>query len=433
MRIPRPSTPAVLALLLTLAGTGCGGDAVEGAGESRAPSAEAGPVERRVLRDDSEASRALRSALERGALEGLAARIDASEGLLGVEAELLRARLLALEGKQLEVTPRVEAARAAAPGDPRVYATAAELHAAAGRLETAREELRRGVEACGMSPELLRAQGVVELCRQGGAARGLELVRRALEYDAELPFTDRLLGQAHLLLGKRALADRRPKAALEHARRSLEADRHELDARVFLADALAANGELPDAVKVLEELELDGHDRGAELALMYKRAAVGELVLGQKARALEYFRLARGAGLDDEALGSGADLLADAAEEAKRAGVAAFEAGEHDAAERHFERALAYDDSLLVVHSQLAVVHFQRQEFLPAATRWRHVLDTSLAEGLELPDPVHIYLAKALYGADEKDDARAVLEAYLEREPEGRWSGPSEALLAELR
>ena len=113
--------------------------------------------------------------------------------------------------------------------------------------------------------------------------------------------------------------------------------------------------------------------------------------------------------------------------------MAAFEAGENDAAERHFERALAYDDSLLVAHSQLAVVHFQRREFLPAATRWRHVLDTALAEGLELPDPVHIYLAKALYGAEEKDDARAVLEAYLEREPEGRWSAPSEALLAELR
>jgi tetratricopeptide (TPR) repeat protein len=410
----------------------CGESQVEGGTQARSGGSGAPEVRRRSERDGSAGARALRRALELGELTGIEALFEAARPSLGVEAELLAARLCALRRQDLQVSPLIENARAAAPADPRVYATAAELHAASGRLETAREELRRGVEACGMSPELLRAQGVLELCRQGGAARGLELVERALEYDPELPFTGRLKGQAHLLLGKRALAERRPAAALVHARQSLESDPGELDARLFFADCLAAAGELPSAVIVLEELEAEGHGRGAELALMYKRAALGELVLEQRDRALEYFRLAREAGLDDEQLGSGAGILRAAAEEAMRAGITAFEAGDLPTAELRFEHALRLDDSLLLVHSQLAVVLFQQKQFLPAATHWRRVLDEARAEELELPDPVHIYLAKALYAADAKSDARGVLQTYLAREPEGRWSEPTRVLLEEL-
>ena len=85
-----------------------------------------------------------------------------------------------------------------------------------------------------------------------------------------------------------------------------------------------------------------------------------------------------------------------------------------------------------MVHNHLAVVLFQQKEFLPAATHWRRVLDAAVAEDLELPEPVHIFLAKALSAADEKASAREVLEAYLAREPEGEWHSQTSDLLAQL-
>jgi len=428
---PRFGSRAAFALLALL-GAACGGGEVEGSEEAGAPSLRSVPAERSFVRDESEAARALRRALDLGLHEEIEERLEVARPTLGAELPLLEARWLALRGKDLNVTAVIEEARAATPDDPRVYATAAELHAAAGRLETAGEELRRGLEACGNAPEFLRSQAFVELSRQGGAARGLELLERALSYDPELPFTARAQGQAHLLLAKEAMAARRPMAALVEARKSLEHDPLDLDARLFLADALAANSDFPSAVRILEELEAEGHSRGGELALMYKRAALAELVLGHRERGVEYFRLAREAGLTEEELGTGVDVLRGAAEEAMREGMTAYEQGELETARMRFEHALRLDKDLLVVHGQLAAVLFQQEEYLPAATHWRQVLDTAIEEELELPEPVHIFLAKALYAADEKRAAKAALEAYLEREPEGEWREPTEALLAEL-
>lgn len=412
----------------------CGGSEVEGSEEASASEASSKPSVRTFERDESPAAQDLRRALDLGVFEfdEIEALFDSARPTLGVEAFLLEARFLAIQGQDMKVTPLIEAARAEAPDDARVYATAAEMHAASGRLETAREEIRRGLEACGSAPELLRSQAFVQLSQQGGAARGLQLLEKAREYDAELPFCDRAMAQAHLLIGKRALSDRRTRAALDSARASLESDPHDVDARLFFADALAANGEFPTAVTILEELEAEGQERGSELALMYKRAAMAELVLRQRDRAIEYFRLARQAGLTDEELGTGADILRDAAELAMQEGVKAFEKDDLETAQIRFEHALRLDDDLLVVHSQLAVVFFRQKKYLPAATHWRRVLDVAIEDELELPEPVHIFLAKALYAADEKLAAKAALEAYLEREPEGAWHEQTQALLGEL-
>lgn len=429
------TAPLLLAgsLLATLLlSIGCGGSEVEGGEESQSASqAEKAPM-RLVERDRSEAANALRKALDLGELGEIDDLFEAARPTLGVEALLLDARLYALYGRDLNVTPKIEEARAEAPEDPRVYATSAELHAASGRLDTARAEIRRGLDACGSAPELLRAQAFVQLSQQGGAERGLALLVQALQYDADLPFCARAKAQAHLLLAKKAMSERRTKTALEQVELSLASDPFDIDARLFFADALAANGEFPDAVSVLEQLETDGEDRGGELALMYKRAAMAELLLRQRDRAIEYFRLARESGLSDEELGTGADILNTAATQAMEEGVKAFAQDDLDAARVHFERALGLDNGLLVCHSQLAVVLFRQGKNLPAATHWRTVLDVSIEEELDLPDPVHIFLAKALYAADEKLAAKAALEAYLEREPEGRWREQTEALLGEL-
>jgi len=422
-----------LSFLIALAA--CGGDEVEGGGTKGPASGATGrdtPVEIRVQRVEGEAVAGLRQALEFGDLQDIEARFDEVLPTLGVEGALLSARLWTMKGNDVEASTRIEFARAEAPDDPRVYATAAELNAASGRIETARDELRRGVDVCGMCPELLRAQGIIELCRQGGAARGLDLIDWALEHDPDLPFVDRPRGQGHLLLAKAALSQGRKRAALQEARLALSFDPEDADTKLFLVDALAANGDFPNAVLVLEELNAMGADRRSELALMYKRAGLAELVLGHRDAALEYFVKARAAGLEDDELGSAAEMLRAEAEIAMEAGVAAFEKRHLVEAREQFERALHLDDSLLVVHSQLAVVLFNQREFLPAAIHWRRVLDESIQNDIELPDPIHIFLSKALFGAGEKDAARSVLTAYLEREPEGRWADDTRALVADI-
>ncbi len=413
----------------------CGGDSEEAqTGTSSAHAAGGAPVKQAVQRFRSPDVQALRMALDLGlhrdAVE-LLEKVDPLE--LGIEHPLLLARLATLESRDVDVTPLIEKARAAAPTDARVYATAAELHAASGRLETAASELTRGLEACGASPELLRAQGVLMICKQGRAQQGIDLFLRALSYDKSLPFTVRPRAQGYLLLAKVALSEQRPQAALELAKLSLSLDSLDIDARLFFADVLASNGEYPDAVKVLEELQIEGLDRKSELSLMYKRAALGELVLGRKEASLDYFRMARAAGLSDDELGSGADQLAAAAKLAMNGGVESFRAGNLDLARIQFERALSYDPDSLVVKTQLAAVLFQQEKYLPAATHYREVLDVAIAEQLALPDPIHIFLAKALYKAGDANAAKQVLEAYIVRDPEGEWVSATGALLAELK
>jgi Tfp pilus assembly protein PilF len=432
MRSHIPSSVVRPPILFSFLLVACGQAEVPGGGESQEVRAEPSEYQAVFQRDDSEAARELRRNLDLGVLEGIESILDRARPTLGVEEPLLEARLFAIRGQDLKVTPMIEQARSSAPTDPRVYATAAELHAASGRLETAREEVRRGLEACGSAPELLRAQAFIQLSQQGGAQRGLALLERAREYDAEMPFMDRATAQAHLLLAKRALSEQRTRAALEQVKLSLSRDPFEVDARLLFADILAANGEFPQAVSILEELESEGHDRGGELALMYKRAAMAELVLRRRDQAIEFFRLAREAGLTDEELGTGGDILRGAAEQAMKDGVTAFEKGDLETARMRFEHSLRLDDSLLLVHGQLAVVLYRQQEFLPAATHWRRVLDDAIEADLVLPEPVHIFMAKALYAADEKLAARTALEAYLEREPEGKWHQSTSALLSEL-
>jgi tetratricopeptide (TPR) repeat protein len=420
--------PALALLLLP----SCGGGEDPGGAAAAAPRAAGSPVEVRVERDDSEGARALRRALEFGDLVEVEGLLDEVGPALGVEEELLRARLALLLGDDVGATTRVEAARRRAPEDPRVYATSAELNAAAGRLETAREEIERGAKACGMSPELLRARGVLELCRQGGAAKGLDLLGWALEHDPDLPFVDRPRGQAHLLLAKAAMSEGRKREALLAVTESLSHDPGDLDARLFLVDALATNGDFPRAVRVLEELCAEGHDRRSELALMYKRAAMGELILGHRDLALEYFVDAREAGLTEDELGSGAEMLRTRAEELMREGVEAFGGEDLEAAAATFEEALRHDPTLLVARAQLAVTLYRDGKPLPAATQWRRVLDEARAADLELPDPVHLHLARALVDAGEPAAARQVLEQELELAPAGRWAEETRALLAAL-
>ena len=115
-----------------------------------------------------------------------------------------------------------------------------------------------------------------------------------------------------------------------------------------------------------------------------------------------------------------------------RLGVEAFGDERLEEAAGAFEEALRYDPTLLVARAQLAVTLYRQEQFLPAATQWRRVLEQAREGGLELPEPIHLHLARALVEAGEPAAGRQVLEEELARAPEGRWAEETRALLAAL-
>ncbi|MAF66138.1 MAG: hypothetical protein CMJ84_10845 [Planctomycetes bacterium] len=432
------STAPFLAALVgaALLGVACGGggdaDGRDGPPTVRTGAAAA-PVASTRRSDDPRAVE-LRELLEFGHLARARALLAVGLEGLGLEGELLRARAAALAGDATTLARRIEAARALNADDPRVYATAAELHAAAGRFETAGSELERGRRACGPTAELLRAQGVVLLCQDGGAAAGLRLLEQALAVDPTLPFTARARSQAHLLLGREAFATQAPSVALDHALRAVLFDPEEIDARRFLADVRGARGELEEALAILEELVAEGRPLEGELAMLCRRAALASIVRGAREpgareRGLDLFVRARDLGLSAAELGSGAAILAGAAAVAEEEGLEAYEGGDRVLAAERFERALRLDPERLAARNHLAVVLFRAEDFAGAARHWATVLEQARSAGVELPEPVHLNLARALSRAGDAAGAREVLTAALERAPEGPWAEDSRRAL----
>src|SRR5688572_6538699 len=84
-----------------------------------------------------------------------------------LDAELLGARIHAAGGDDVMAVRAIEAARAGHATQARVYATAAEIHCAGGRLSSAEDEIREGLAMAGPTPDLTRARGVLALCRKG--------------------------------------------------------------------------------------------------------------------------------------------------------------------------------------------------------------------------------------------------------------------------
>lgn len=428
MHLRRPPRTLVLLGALSLwLPAACGPDEA-GAAAPAGPVAGRGPA--RLPRAADEGARELRRLLDLGHLAQARPLLAARSGELGVEGELLAARAAQLAGDDVEAGRRLEAARAAAPRSPEVYAVAAELHAAAGRLETARRELRAGLELSGApTPELLRAQAVLFLAGPGGAARGLELLERARREDPELPFCDRALAQALLLLAKEALRAGDAAASLLAVRRSLEHDPEEVEARRLLSDVLAAQRRLEEALAVLEELAAEGHPVGAELSLMQKRAAMGALLRRDRPRALELFARARAGSLTEEDLGIGARLLAEAAVAEYERAQGLLAEGRAEEGTAALETAVFYEPDYLAARYHLGVLRFQAGDPAAAATHFARVVERAHLDGIELPDPAHISLHHALRAADRPADARAALELYLERTPTGRYAEATRALL----
>ncbi|MDZ4772145.1 MAG: hypothetical protein SGI72_03325 [Planctomycetota bacterium] len=374
----------------------------------------------------------LRRALTFGDTSEVAGLLDASNDA-GVEAPLLRARALALDAKgTIEALRLVQTVREIAPSNPEVYATAAEIYASRSSFESGWQEVERGLAACGESAEFSRARGVLWISRENGAKKGLEHLERARTIDADLPFMERALGQAHLLVAKFEAQAGRKESALEHARASLSFDPDDVDAKRFLSDAYADALDFQAAIAVLSGLVQDGRPLASELASLHKKAGMSALLEHDRGRALDHFVAARELGLDDTELASGAALLDQEARLETEKGLAALEKRDLAAAEVAFRAAVRYEPGMLAPRNHLGVALYARGQFGEAAALWRSVLKEARAEGLVLPDPVHMNLARALKSAGESAAARAALDEYLALEPEGVWRAETLALRESL-
>ncbi|MFN0245146.1 MAG: tetratricopeptide repeat protein [Planctomycetota bacterium] len=411
----------------------CSRDGASGSesGSADASVASSAARSKRASRSTSAGLVLLRGHLDFGRLAEALALTDEIARAEG-EAPVLRARLAALSGKTIDALRNLESARAANPSDPDLYATAAEIYAIAERKETAWSELERGEKACGLAPEILRAKGILWLTREGGAARALGYLEEARRADPTLPYCDRALAQAHVLVAKDAARAGDWQVALASAQRSIEHDPDDTDVRRFLADARSANGDFDGALAILVELAAAGEPLQGDLASTHKRAAMACLIRRERERALEHFAAARRYGLGDDELGTGARLLDEEAQAQVEKGVAAYERSDLDAAERSFRASLACQPDSPTAQNHLAVVLFQRRSFAEAAELWQRVLATALKEGLDLPEPVHLNLAKAQFQAGDPTAARATLEAYLARTPDGTWAEPTQQMLTLL-
>lgn len=414
-------------MLLALALAGCGGASDES--DARGSLARAASARPAAPARDPRFLEACRS-LERGDL-GAARRLSLALGA-DVDSELFRARLAADEGDDIGAVRLVERARATHPRDARVFATAAEIHAASARLDSAEAEIRAGLAACGPSPEFARARAVLALARPGGARTALGHLDAAQREDRDLPYCARPRAQAHVLIGSAALAATDLATALAAARAALDLLPEDRDARELEADALASFGDLDAAIERYEGLFAEGAPVSHALTSLLLRGAAKALVDRDRAKAAERYVRARTLGATEDELGFGRTLLADEARACADEGLDLYEAGELAGARAKFEAALRLDPQSIEAENHLAVVLFKQGDHAAAAGRWQRVLELSRARGVALPEPVHLNLARALHQAGRAEGIRAVLEDYLAREPEGAWADATREMLARV-
>jgi len=395
---------------------------------SSEPARPLGPPQ--LPRDRTEGYLAAAAAYERGDFaksEELRLKLPSS-----FDVELLGARLLAARGDEIAAVRAIESARARLPGQTRVQATAAEIHAAALRFDSAEAEIREGLALSGPTPDLTRARGVLALVRENGARKGLEHLLAAREAEPALEFCAQPLSQAHLLLGNAALAAQDALDAAGHAKAALAAQPDDLDATLLLSDALAAAGEFAQALELRERALERGADVRGALGLLYARAGTAALLAPERPLAVQRFLRARELGLSDEELGFGATVLEEELRAAVDAGVTAYDAGSFAEARAKFTEALRFDRASIEVHNHLGVVNFKLGEFAAAVDEWTQVLDLARKSSLALPEPVHLNLARALHKAGRRDEIRKVLDDYLAREPQGEFAAETREMLARL-
>lgn len=360
----------------------------------------------------------------------------ARRGLLalapGMHVRLLEARLAALDGDSIGAVRAIEAARSAHPDQGAVYATAAELHALAGRTSSAEDEIREGLLVAGETPELLRARGVLALSREGGARTGLGHLLAARAAAPQLEFTESMLAEAYRLLAAGALAERQPQQAAGFAREALALDANDPEALELLADSSAALGDFLAALETYERLLASGRDVRAASAMMYVRGATAALLERDRELAITRYLRARSLGADDTELGFGVTVLEEELRKQLAAGVAALEAADWSAARSAFEGALRIEPGLFEARNQLGAALFRLGDFEGAESQWRGLLEEAERDARELSAPVHLNLARALYQRGARAEVRTLLESWLARHADSEHAAATREMLARL-
>lgn len=349
-----------------------------------------------------------------------------------VDRAILEARLALAEGKPVDALRALGQAKERWPEDGRVYATEAELFAVLGRMGGAEDSLLEGLGKAGPCAELSRAKAVLALSIPGGAELGWQHLQEAYELDPNVPYAGHAAAQAHLLVGRMDLTRDAPGSALEHARAALAWDALDGDYRELEAEALAGLLRYDEALERFAELEEEGRPLRQRRALLHQQAATARVLLKDREGAREHYLAARALGLEGEELGFGVDLLREEAQVAVERGLEHYAAGRLGEALAAFERGLELDPDDLMARNHSGVLHFRLADHERAARAWRIVVDTAAAEGLELPEPVHLNLARALLLSGDADGALAACDRYLTVSPEGRFVDETRALRAEL-
>lgn len=293
-------------------------------------------------RDERPEAVRARELIDKGRADLARPLVDGLADELGVEGPLLRARIAVLEGDTADWLKLVETARATDPRDPRPYATAAELYAAIGRVDAAKDELKRGIEVLGtVTPELQRAQGILAIVTPGGGRIGLELLETAERADPGLPFLGRPLGQAHLLAAKRAMAERRGEIALERVEASLKYDPDDPDTRRFYGEVLIGVArDYERGLAVLENLLSEGEPVTDVLGRMAWSAGLAAQLDRDPATAVKHYLRARQLGAVEVEQGTARSFLRAQADAAFERGVAAATEGDDGALRRHVREAV---------------------------------------------------------------------------------------------
>ncbi len=417
----------LVALAFVSACSGADADASSPATRTAAPSARRADA----WSDDPRVRRAL-EALQGVQLDEARTPIAQLYEQGGVEAELLAARLAFYDNDRVRALSLLEAAKGAHPDDSRVHATLVEIYATLGRLHAADDALEAGWKAVGRTAALERARGVLMLSQPAGHRAGLAALQSALSMEPGLPFVAFPLAQAYLLTGREALGQERIDEALDCARRSRELDPASTGALELEAEALASALRFDEALVRYSLLAERGVELGAAPALLHHKAATQALLVSDRAGALRHYLRARALGLSDAELGFGVTLLREEAHTLIDRGIASYDSGALEEAEAAFREALVNDPWNEEASNHLGVVLFRAERFAEAAGVWQELWDRSLEEHLQLPEPVHLNLAKAWKLAGEDERARRCLRDYLAQDPDGTWAKASREVLARL-
>ena len=420
------SLRAGLALALLLLGPSCGG--------SDSKAAQAAELDPRV----EEIYRALEAGLPDAAWTLLNQHGDA----LGAEASLLRGRAFLVSGDHLGALREMEGARTLSPNNPSVDALEVEILVQLDRLRSAAEKLTAAIQKYGEVASLERSRGLLYLRQPGQGVKGMQALEYALELEPRLMFVGFPLAQARLLVGRELLGQRRIDEALGLVEKARAYDPYNVDFRELQAELYEASYRFPEALAIYAELDSESVYAGSEAqvaTLLLKRQQLqkrfGTYLSTQKKplEAAKAYSAARALGISDEELGFYAiSVLGDQSRACIDSGLANLEAGRAGEAADHFRAALAIDPSSLEARNHLGVCLFQAGDFRGAAELWDQVLRTAEELPLELPDPVHLNLARAWRQCGEFERAMGALDRYLERDGAGEWAEETRNMLAAL-